>query len=344
MKKVFLAIYALAAFSCSNEDVSYNDAENTEFPSVSTIYVKNGEIQTESTRSSGTTGKKALYFKDEKVYAAFLTELARLDDNAKEKLIKTYRITNLYDVADSADFELERIGDCATSEEDFREKYAAYILKYSGKLIKNPEDDTDLSLYIPDRENIETYIGNEDGVFVVANKVRKVNLNRNFSYNTIKLTSASSATPTNNAVYSPKSGKRIYFNAYTSKNYLIVSMHAQKKMWYGWKNDPARSYYFDSYINSNFFKYVDGGKYGQEIIVDRYPRYVYKNAKNGFSMTLGKLTAGNRITGYINTWTDMTSEHDTNGNELTEKIGKYIVPKCTVAKAYKINIDLQIQN
>ena len=105
-------------------------------------------------------------------------------------------------------------------------------------------------------------------------------------------------------------------------------MFCKKKMWYGWKNDPHRSYYFDTYFGMNF-SYLMLGKYGQEIVTSRLPRFVFnRNVKRGFSIILGKVTSGYTLSGEIHTWTDMTSERDAKGKEIIISDKGYSYPKC----------------
>ena len=126
----------------------------------------------------------------------------------------------------------------------------------------------------------------------------------------------------------PKKGKRVYFNSYLRGNRLWVKMFCKKKMWYGWKNDPHRSYYFDTYFGMNF-SYLMLGKYGQEIVTSRLPRFVFnRNVKRGFSIILGKVTSGYTLSGEIHTWTDMTSERDAKGKEIIISDKGYSYPKC----------------
>ena len=77
--------------------------------------------------------------------------------------------------------ELDEIGAVATSEADFRKRYAQYVEKYSEKLITNKYDVEDLTLYVPDGDNLSTYLINENKKVVIGNEVKEISLNNDMS-------------------------------------------------------------------------------------------------------------------------------------------------------------------
>lgn len=326
--------------ACSEEDISQVSTASSS-GGITTVLISGNSRGASARRTSG-KGQLALCFQDEATLEKFKTELSNMSSDEREHTISKYGVANLHTLAAEADKELEEIGTNATSEEDFRARYAEYKQKYDGFLLADPKDSTDLSLYVPDGDNIESYIGNTNGFYMVGGKIESVNLKHEVSKAVLLMSNAAptAGEPTNTSVYSPKKHKRVYFSAYMQGIYLWVSMSCKKKMWYGWKNDPDRSYYFDPYLSSNF-AYLTSGKYGQDVEMGRLPRYIFNNnTKNGFSIILGKLKGAFPITGEFYTWTDMTSEHDANGNDITEKINGYVVPKCLKSKAHVVKINL----
>ena len=90
-------------------------------------------------------------------------------------------VSTLHEIALQADDELEKIGNTAMSEKQFRNLYEKYKAKCNGILVSNPLDEYDLSLYVPDGDNIDSYIANTNGVYVVGNRVVKVDLGNDVS-------------------------------------------------------------------------------------------------------------------------------------------------------------------
>lgn len=341
MRKILLGLCAVLMTACNSEEFSGEAVSNSSDGIRTAVIPCNGN-GTSVARSAGR--QTVLQFKDSLTLEKFKAELGQMSNEEKMATVGKYGITTLHELAVSADDELEDIGNTATSEEQFRILYAAYKEKYAGLLMSNTSDTTDLTLYVPDEDNVETFIGNANGLYMVGNEVVKSNVRYSLSPSILRMSNAAatdSTTPVNTFCYSPKKHKRVYFDAYlTGGTYLWVKMHCKKKMWYGWKNDPDRSYYFDSYLNN--FAYLGAGKYGQEIETVRLPRYIFnKNVKNGFCINLGKLKGTAPITGLFYTWTDMTSEHDANGNDILETIEGCRVPKCMKSKAQIVNIYLK---
>ena len=339
--KPLMGLIAIVLVSCCNE-LSVNDDElvnNNEMNNVSAVYINNGNTISRAALNGGA----ALRFKDSLTLNNFKDSLRKMTDFEKENVIKEYGVKNLYDIAQKAEDELEEIGEKAKSEDEFKKMYAEYVKKYNGKLIQNDMDNEDLDLYVPDEDNIMSYIGNEQGLYVVGNKICNANLSKDLSESTRRLTKAvksNNSEPVNTFVYNPKKHKRVYFDAYMQNERMRVRMYCKKKMWYGWKNDPNRYYYFDTNL-SNFI-YLAAGRYGQEIPTGPMPRYIInKNAQKGFDFILGKIPNYDYVTGEIDTWTDMTSEHDSKGNEITEIKGGQVVPKCLKSNAKTVKIYLK---
>ena len=348
MKNLILAMCTASfLFSCTNDDsLSTTSDSTTDKNGIEVVEVSNGNV-VQGTRTLG-NGELALKFDSEASFLKFKNDLLNKSSFARAETISKYGIKNLYDLADDADEELEKIGNEATSLSDFNAKYSEYKKKYEGLLVADVLDNSDVSLYVPNSELPESYIANKEGYFVVGNEVRKISVNSAI-YPTLSsvptqkaLSQEGTVAGTNKVEFRPSNNRKIYFEAYAQGYYLRVKMHAKKHMWYGWKNDPHRQYFFDSYLGNNF-AYLGQGKYGQEIIVDRLPRYIFNNkkaVKKGFDIILGKRLTAAKFTGEFHVWSDLTSEHDKDGNDITEKVGNYVIPKCLESKAQIVKIDI----
>lgn len=356
MKKSSFCLISSLAFlvmSCSQDDqlqvVENSDDFKLEQPKV--VLVENGSV-VPVTRSVNDSSKLALSFSNEQSFLNFKKSLENVSDYEKQEIVSRLGFRSLHDLADKADDELECLGKNATSETVFRDLYAKYVKKYNGLLIRNDVDTTDLTLYVPDGDNLNSYMVNESSQIVIGGKVISINLQNKLPETVVDASKAimsydngvstfASTDDVNHFVYSPKKHKRVYFNAYMRGVYMWVQMYAKKKMWYGWKNDPNREYFFDSFLSSTFeyqYQQPNGA-----VISMRLPRYIFNNnVKNGFNIVLGKTNAS-VITGEIRTWTDMTSEHDSDGKQLSETVEGHLVPKCLLSKAKICKINLKMQ-
>ena len=347
MKKLILAICtASLLFSCTDDDGLSTNSASPDKNGIEVVEVSNGNV-VQGTRTLG-NGELALKFGSEASFQKFKNELLNESSFARTETISKYGIRNLYDLADDADVELEAIGNKATSLSDFNTRYSEYKKKYEGLLVTDASDNSDVSLYVPNSDMPESYIANKDGYYVVGNEVRKICVisNNNPTYPSTPNQKAPSQEGTmagiNKVELRPRGNKMILFEAYAQGNYLRVKMSAKKHMWYGWKNDPNRQYFFDSYLDN--FVYLGRGKYGQEAIVNRLPRYIFNNkktVKNGFDIILGKRQTAAKLAGEFHVWSDLTSEHDKDGNDITEKVGSFVMPKCLESKAQIVKIDIQ---
>lgn len=345
-KGFFIALMTIVMVSCSNDELGFEKSRESnisEMPNVSVVAVYNGKI-VERTRA-GHDAEMALCFEDTLSLNAFIEKLSDMSDSEKINTVRKLGVSTMHDLQRYADDELEKLGNEALSEIDFYTKYEKYRQKYNGILLQNSFDKSDLNLYAPDGDNIKSYICNINGIYVVGNKVCKEDLKEKLPRVAMSLatTPNTETIPTNSSVFSPKSGKKVYLETYLTNTRMHVRMYCRKKMWYGWKNDPARYFYFDPFITSDFV-YLSIGQNGQEVISSRLPRYVFKkDAKDGFDILLGRINSGTRITGQIYGWTDMTQEYDDAGKEETEVIDGMIVPKCITSKAQIINVDLNVK-
>ena len=345
-RKIILSLCAsFILYSCTDDDVldrSLQDSSDN--LGIEVVEVSGGNVVC-GTRAQQ-KGQLALKFDSETSFAKFKSALLYESSLERTLSVSKYGVENLYDLADEADDELELIGDNVSTIAEFKARYADYKQKYAGLLVVDSSDSTDLSLYVPKDNAIESYIANKEGYYVVGNEVRKINVSSDDTQSKhiakVKLAASQEGTiaGTNKIIFRPASGKKIYFEAYAQDAYIRVKMSAKKHMWYGWKNDPHRQYFFDSYLNN--FVYLAQGKYGQDVVVDRLPRYIFNSSvKNGFDIILGKRQTSNKVTGEFHVWCDYTSEHDKNGNDITEKVGDFVMPKCLESKAQIVKVEIQ---
>lgn len=342
MKKFIGILCSLALFvSCADEQNDFMSGKTTlGREAVCVVTVSKGEIVP---MSSASDGELALGFADEASFDAFKEKLAPLSSDERAALVSRYGILNLHDLAAKADEELEAIGDKASSLGEFKSMYKDYQKKYDGLLALDATDASDVSLYVPKGESVESYIANEKGCYVVGGKVRH--------YDASKISISSVSAPvtrgtvagTNEISFHPNdmSNKKIFFSTYLEMNYVRVGMHAKKKMWYGWKNDPARNYFFDSYLNGAY--YVSLNSNGQEVVSPRLPRYIFtNNVKDGFNIRLAKRSNNTQmITGEFHVWCDYTAEHDENYNYIYDNMGGFNIPRCLESKAQIVKVDLK---
>lgn len=319
MKKIIYLFSAISMMACSNLDEQDSTSSVSEEPEVKVVYIENNSISDAKTR--GNEDNLAFSFSSMRAYSDFKNKISNMDEVQRSNYLKQFGVKTLKELELIADDELEMIGNTALNEDDFRQKYEAYKQKYSGILISNNEDSSDLSLYAPNGDNIDTYIANINHQFVINNQIVKANLepkvdcvmNRVNSVSTPML--SNNNYPINSGSWSPKSGKKVYFEAKRDFQEVTFSAHARKKMWYGWKNDPHRTYYFCASL-SNFVYYM-AGVAGQRVEMGNpLSMYVFENGvNNGFSTQFGRAIHTNfgDVNGRVLLWTDMTVEYDSDG-------------------------------
>lgn len=341
MKRIMFLVCTLAFLaSCTDESAELADSKEQR-NAVEVVVVSNDEVLPMAKTS---VGNLAIHFADEASFDAFKEKLAPLSSDERADLVSRYGILTLHDLAAKADEELETIGDKASSQAAFEAMYKDYQKKYEGLLAPDATDASDVSLYVPKGESVESYIANENGCYVVGNEVRhydasKIHLR---AANTIQSRGVDAGT--NEISFHPNgmSNKEIYFTTYLENNYVRVGMHAKKKMWYGWKNDPSRNYFFDSYLQN--VNYVSLNSNGQEVISPRLPRYVFtNNVSGGFNIMLAKRVNNvAKVTGEFHVWCDYTAEHDENYNYIYDNMGGYNnIPRCLESKAQIVKVDLK---
>lgn len=348
MKKIlFLTAIALATISC--QDTEESNLQNNSTPSlpqkIQVVQITDqGEIVPISNvrTKSLTKGETALQFTSEADFQSTLAEIEKMSKQEKLSFINPNEFISLQELAIKADEELDEIGNAATSEADFRKRYAQYVEKYSGKLITNQYDSEDLSLYVPDGDNLSTYLINEHNKVVIGNKVKEVSLNNDMSDSEKAVFAIDTRAGATNK-YSFKetnNGKKTTGSVeIDSRAYINVHVGCQKKLWYGWRRDDHRDIYYQLNASPMAYRYI--GPYGQEIYTN-YIQYVAYHNDGDKHITIGSLQPGTTyLNGVLRVWTDITVENLKDSvlyNDvfaLYEKgLGKFKLPKLNNNKAF----------
>ena len=349
MKKIlFLATILLANMSCQEEEINTQIGSSTP-QNLQIVQITNqGEIIpiNGTTTRSAVEGELALQFISESDYQSTITEISHM--TAKERLAYVDNFTSLQKIADEADKELDEIGAAATSEADFRKKYAQYVEKYSGKLITNKYDAEDLTLYVPDGDNLSTYLINENKKVVIGNEVKEISLNNDMS-------DSEKAVFTTKAISNEASGKNIHGKQKTTygvtlKQNTMLNIHIgfQKKLWYGWKRDNHRDayYYFDaSPFQYNYWLKPDAK---DAPLLQRNitcPDIYFFENEGTIDYESGYIVGGSKVlTGKLYVWTDYTVETSTKRyKQVVKKYKMFLneeMPICDKNKAYTLDFTL----
>jgi len=351
--KNFIYVFAasLAMVSCQNEDLVTENA-SVENAKVQLVQVTdNGQIipTNNVARAIGNGESYALQFDSKATYDATIKQLETMSAKEKLSFAESYGLHSLQQLAIVADEELEQIGAEASSEADFRKKYEAYKAKYTNILISNPYDSSDLSLYVPDGNNVLTYLIGENAKIVIGNEIDTILLSQDMA-NSDKLSFAPKAQTLAdenlNGFYVRDGSKKTNCEVTLDPRTLFVNVHVglQKKMWYGWKRDNHRDVYYHIELTNFTYNYwADGNR---QINIGCPDLYVFKET-GSIDYKTGYLTGGSKtLGGMIYVWTDMTAGSET-------KIFNYVVadnvvkrgevwPKCDRASSYSSKISLGI--
>lgn len=323
---MFLAVGALL-LSCTDETPVGSSSDSTK---ISVVEVSDDKILPNS-RANQEQENLALSFADEKSLAEFKSSLELMSQDERLETIEAYGIKNLYNLEQLADNELEYIGAKARSENEFRQLYAQYVTKYNGRLVQNALDETDLTLYVPN--NIEAYICNSKGVYVVGGEIKTCAADyvpSAFQLGVSTLKDDKDEIKTNNMTVFPAINKRLEFNIGRKYDTVHVSTRLQKKMWYGWKDDHHHEIMWEYHLKGVNMEWINISM----------PRYLIKTDKGKFEEDILKIMSPGNLTGEIWVWTDYQYERDGNYNIYIETIGGINFPKCLESKAYKIEVNL----
>ena len=330
MKKLlFLTAIALAAISCQDEEnnlpIDNSSAQPQKFQVVQ--ITDQGEIiptDNSKTRSS-IQGETALQFASEDDYQLSLKEINDMQSCNRLAYVDANDFISLQELAVKADEELEEIANTATSESDFKTKYSQYVEKYKGLLVTNKYDNEDLSLYVPDGDNVSTYLVNSNRKVVIGNEVKKISLSDDMS-------------ESDKAVYAytPLSGETNSFNFQNfigdkkkttgrvdlfSSSEIKVHVGCQKKTW---KRDNHRDVYFQLSASPMYFTLPNAA--GDPYNLDFVRFHAFHN-DGKIDWSVGGLKPGaTSLSGNISVWTDITantSEQVSYTNVFARYVGKY---------------------
>lgn len=350
MKKIlFLTAILLANISCQEEEIN-TQVDSTLQPKNRQVVqiTEQGEIipMGDANTRSSVKGELALQFISESDYQSAIAEIGHMND--KERLAYTNNFISLQELAIKADEELDEIGNAATSEADFRKKYAQYVEKYNGKLITNKYDPEDLTLYVPDGDNLSTYLINENRKVVIGNKIKEISLNNDMGATDKVLFAAKASSNEAGGKHIHNEAQKTTYGVTLQQNMLLrVHIGFQKKRWYGWKRDNHRDAYY--YLEASPFQYnywIKPAKDAPErqINISRPDLYFFEN-QGTVDYDSGYILSGSKVlTGKLYVWTDYTVESDSifykqvvraNGIDRNIKM-----PKCNKSKAYTLDFTL----
>lgn len=339
LTKQAILLITIIITACSNLDESLNiELNSPEINEPTTIQVVDGQIHTFSVVNTD-NANNALSFSNQESFNAFIEKLSNMGVEQRHELMRNYHIQTLYDIAKIADEELEKIGAEATSEQDFRQKYSKHLEKYKGILLRNTSDETDLTLYVPDSENIESYICNKNQIVVIGNRITKTKLKsiipRYNSYMAEQPLSRYAPNPeytTNKLTFEPNgdSKKHVHFEIARKQVLVRVTMYCRKKMWYGWKDDNDRIMVFHPEFDRNPNLKLD--------FLEYEPYCQESRTKMDFLML--RAYGNSNLTGMAYLWTDYSVERDADGNIIPQIVNGIKVPVCDFNKARRVNINL----
>lgn len=204
--------------SCQNEDLVTKGAGAVNAKIQLVQVTDNGQFipVSDGARSVDAEASYALQFDSKMTYDAAIKQLETMSDEEKLAFAERYGLQSLQQLAVVADEELEQIGAEATSEADFRKKYEAYKEKYAGILITNPYDSSDLSLYVPDGDNVSTYLMNANGMVAIGDAVEIMQLKNEMS----KSDKACFGLQKSNFVETMNYNEEWYTNDFSVSNYV----------------------------------------------------------------------------------------------------------------------------
>jgi len=309
MKIILYLVATMIAFtSCQQDelDLTLNEMAISNEPFKLVELTTDGQIKpiNKATTRAEISGEIALSFESEAEYNKALEEIGQM--NYEERLAYTNleNFVSLQKLCEIADQELEHLDSITSTAEEMQILYEEYVNKYEGKLIRNPYDETDISLYVPDESEMYTYLINENRNVVIGKKVRKapvVNLNDG-------KTTYNNDTPAMH--YNKHSWQWVYDNSKKlsasisiEADHVKIDAGCQKHVKLGWKRDTNRIIYA-KLNNLNFplnrFEYNKIYYISSPIIKSK------KTIDNLF------ISEGNyySITGKVLFWTDNTADQN----------------------------------
>lgn len=327
MKKLFYLFALMCTFtivSCQQDEIETpitNTSENVKSSFELVQITPEGDIipLNEALSRSEIRGEVALSFESESAYQSFLKYIEEIDSKDILKEFDETPFISLQKIAMIADQELENIAAIATSEKDFLQRYSAYEKNYEGILIRNPYDEEDLQLYVPDGDNLSTFIINTKKKVIIGNEIKTISLCNDLDYSHKELSTNRDGDPTSFGETvingSKKTTYRLRFH-----NGLEAHIGCQKKVWIGWKNDNHRDMYYGLDMPTNYMSYTLNPLPGSSVY-QTVPGLVtpckYENTGNDhLTRTAGYIKAplGSIVlSGDFYVWTDLTCDYSLSG-------------------------------
>ena len=354
MKKLFFTtMLSLAFVACQNEDIvtdNTTDSDNNQ-TEIQLVSINGGEIipiENNSRATKADSTNYALKFASLSIYQETLKELESMTEKERIAFAQRFGIFSLQAIAQKADAELDAIGEEAANESDFTKKYEEYKKKYEGILIANEYDTEDLSLYVPDGDNMATYLVNASQNIVIGNKVKTLSFTQDMSRSD-KAVFTPHVSPLSTSDVngfqrilngSKKTTCSVFFD--TPSLFVTVSIGIQKKMWYGWKRDNNRDIYYE--IELTTFVYNFWGLYGNKINISKLYLYLFQQTGKIDYKTGYYYVSSNKkpLTGNIWVWHDIllqgASQKTYNSVVCNSLVQKMTLPTCNHNDEYSCSI------
>lgn len=326
MKKLIYFFALMCAFtitSCQDNEILETIETKETSPDFQIVKIINGSqiLSAEDAETRAEEGEYALQFPSESVYISYINNLEGIDSKDILNKFEGTPFISLQKIALIADQELEDLDAIATSEEDFLQRYNIYKKKYEGILIRNPYDEEDLQLYVPDGDDVSTFLINSQKTIIIGNEIRIIDLDNTLDHSHALLSTRNfDPTTYGNSIIvgSKKTTYRVRLNGAVE-----VHVGCQKKMWYGWKNDNNRSIYYNLDVSTDMFTYYLNplsGSNEYRPITGKIGMCKYENTGNDhFTRIAGviKIPYGG-ISGTFHVWTDQTC-----GSGITTQTNSY---------------------
>lgn len=359
MKKTLLLLAPMLGFlSCQNEEITFNETNITDTNSTIQLVTIDGDkmhLVENSRNIPENISNIALKFENYSVYETTLQKLKGMTETERINYIQQLGLISLQSIAQQADLELDKIGEKAKNESQFKILYKDYLTKYEGILIQNEYDHTDLSLYVPDGDNLNTYLMGPISKIVIGNKIKTIPLTQDMS-NSDKVLFTPRFSPTTTRSSADVNGfqqilngsKKTTCSVYLEQPslFITVSIGIQKKMWYGWKRDNNRDIYYE--ISLTPFVYNYWGPYGNQINISKPSLYVFRQTgkidyKTGYYLVTNPKKP---LVGNIWVWHDIllngASQKTYKSVVIDSNLQEITLPECIHNDDYSCSISFNI--
>lgn len=339
MKKLYLLLFSICILASCSQEIEQTPSGKKSITDL--VSVVNIPSSTNTTR--GSVGNTCLSFNDVSDYNAFVALLKEKTTGNRQTILQSLGFKNLLMIANEADKELEEIGAKAQSEDEFRMLYSNYVAKYKGILVRNSQDKNDLTLYIPasSDEDIDPYIAGAAHSVVINDIMKNLDFTDELNSVDSKLFASQEPSVTSvakdykseedwpiNKFTQTQNGKKTVFQCSLENEKVKFYFSGQKKMWYGWKRDDDRSYFFRLYnmvgmteslpLTLRKTNYTTNTYYFGA--VDDFITFGKGEFQVGVATKLGMPSLNEyEVTGKIYVWTDKMSDKDADGNTIYQK-------------------------